>query len=41
MNKSKKMSETRQKFDFGMEPKIDNTSYHMPLGHYYLFGLLL
>ena len=41
MTKSKKTSKTRQKFDFGMEQKKNNTSSHMPLEHYYAFGLLL
>ena len=27
MTKSKKTSKTRQKFDFAMEPKINNTSF--------------
>ena len=41
MTKSKKTSKTRQKFDFGMEPKNNNTSSNMPLGHFYAFGLSL
>ena len=41
MTKSKKTSKTRQKFDFGMEPKNNNTSSHMFLDHCYVFGLLL
>ena len=33
MTTFKKMLKTRQKFDFGMEPKINNTSSHMRLDH--------
>ena len=41
MTKSKKTSKTRQKTDFGMEPKNNNTSFHMLVDHRYAFGLLL
>ena len=41
MTNSKKMSKTHKKFDFGMEPKNNNTSSHMLLDHCYAFGLLL
>ena len=41
MAKSKKTSKTRQKFDFGMEQKNNNTSFHMLIDHCYAFGLLL
>ena len=43
MTKSKKMSNTRQKFDFRMKPKmnLNNTSSQMLLDHCYAFGLML
>ena len=40
MTKSKTTSKTRQKFDFGMEPKWQHV-FHMLLDHCYAFGLLL
>ena len=39
--KSKNMSKTRQKFDFQMEPKNNNTSSQMLLDNFYAFSLLL
>ena len=41
MTKSKKTSKIRQKLDFGMEQKINNTSSHMLLDYCYAFGLSL
>ena len=40
MTKSKKTSKTRQKFDFGMEPKITTLLPTCFLDHCYAFGLL-
>ena len=41
MTMSKKTSKTRQKFDFPMKTKSNNTSSQMLLDHCYAFSMLL
>ena len=41
LTKAKKTSQMRQKFDFGMEPKVQHFFPHVSRYHCYAFGLLL